>query len=247
MIHVADPMWSSWDLLLLSEQRDRHQHCKCMAESHPPLRKYRKSRALAFMVCRKVLWPVAAVEVHTSREVEALNGTNVRLKCTFSSSSPVGQRLTVTWNFRPQGINSAESMLYYYEKPYPPTSGRFKERVTWDGNIGRNDASVVVWNLNPTDNGTFTCQVKNPPDVDGTIGEIQLRVVQQVHFSEIHILSLVIGSACALMIIVVIVVVVWRHYRNRRQEKSIEMVETELTEKEKLKSTEEKVAVPLED
>lgn len=194
------------------------------------------------------LWPVAAVEVHTSREVEALNGTNVRLKCTFSSSSPVSQRVAVTWNFRPQGMNSPESVLYYYEEPYPPTSGRFKERVTWDGNIDRNDASIVVWNLNPTDNGTFTCQVKNPPDVDGTIGEIQLRVVQQVHFSEIHILALVIGSACALMIIVVIMVVVWRHYRNRRgQEKSTEMVETELTEKEKLKSTEEKVAVPLED
>uniref|UniRef100_A0A8C0GDM1 Myelin protein zero like 2 n=2 Tax=Chelonoidis abingdonii TaxID=106734 RepID=A0A8C0GDM1_CHEAB len=194
------------------------------------------------------LWPVAAVEVHTSREVEALNGTNVRLKCTFSSSSPVSQSVTVTWNFRPQRTNSPESVLYYYEEPYPPTSGRFKERVTWDGNIDRNDASIVVWNLNPTDNGTFTCQVKNPPDVDGVIGEIQLRVVQQVHFSEIHILALVIGSACALMIIVVIMVVVWRHYRNRRgQKKSTEMVETELTEKEKLKSTEEKVAVPLED
>lgn len=37
----------------------------------------------------------------------------------------------------------------------------------------------MVWNLNPTDNGTFTCQVKNPPDVDGMIGEIQLRVVQR--------------------------------------------------------------------
>ncbi|XP_067419156.1 myelin protein zero-like protein 2 [Emydura macquarii macquarii] len=193
------------------------------------------------------LRPVAPVEVHTSKEVEALNGTNVRLKCTFSSFSPVGQRLTVTWNFRPQGTNTAESVFYYYEEPYPATSGRFKERITWDGNINRNDASIMVWNLNPTDNGTFTCQVKNPPDVDGMIGEIQLRVVQQVHFSEIHFLLMAIGSACALMIIVVTVVVVCRHYRKKRQEKTNETVETELTEKEMLKSTEEKVAVPLED
>ncbi|XP_074832986.1 myelin protein zero-like protein 2 [Carettochelys insculpta] len=193
------------------------------------------------------LWPVAAVEVHTSKEVEAVNGTNVRLKCTFSSFSPVGKRLTVTWNFRPQGMNAAESVFYYYEEPYPPTSGRFKERVTWDGNIGRNDASIVVWNLNANDNGTFTCQVKNPPDVDGMIGEIQLWVVQQVHFSEIHILLLAIGSACALMILLVIVVVVCRHYQNRRQEKSAEMVNVELPEKEKLKHAEEKEAVPLDD
>uniref|UniRef100_A0A8C8S5B4 Myelin protein zero like 2 n=1 Tax=Pelusios castaneus TaxID=367368 RepID=A0A8C8S5B4_9SAUR len=200
------------------------------------------SAALILGVQLLALLPVAAVEVHTSKEVEAVNGTNVRLKCTFSSFSPVGQRLAVTWNFQPQGTSSAESVFYYHEEPYPPTGGRFKERITWDGNINRNDVSIMVWNLNPTDNGTFTCQVKNPPDdVDGTIGEIQLRVVQHVQFSEIHILLIAIGSACGLMIIVVIVVVVCRHYRKKRQEQSTEKMETELTEKETLKSTEEKL------
>lgn len=67
----------------------------------------------------------------------------------------------------------------YLKEPYELPTGRFKERVTWDGNIERNDASIVIWNLQPTDNGTFTCQVKNPPDVYGTIGEVRLRVVQK--------------------------------------------------------------------
>lgn len=48
------------------------------------------------------LWPIAAVEIYTSRVLEAVNGTDVRLKCTFSSFAPVGDALTVTWNFRPQ-------------------------------------------------------------------------------------------------------------------------------------------------
>lgn len=48
------------------------------------------------------LWPTAAVEIYTSGAVEAVNGTDIRLKCTFSSFAPVGDALTVTWNFRPR-------------------------------------------------------------------------------------------------------------------------------------------------
>ncbi|CAM9819568.1 unnamed protein product [Bubo scandiacus] len=195
----------------------------------------------------RALWPAAAVEVHTSREVDAVNGTNLRLKCTFSSSSPISQHLSVTWNFQPEDLSSHEPVFYYLKEPYKLSAGRFKERVTWDGNIERNDVSIVIWNLQPTDNGTFTCQVKNPPDVDGTIGEVRLRVVQKVHFSEIHFLAVAIGSACVLMIIVVTVVIICRHHRKKVQAKKIEVADTELREKENLKIREEKEASPLED
>uniref|UniRef100_A0A8V5GWU3 Uncharacterized protein n=1 Tax=Melopsittacus undulatus TaxID=13146 RepID=A0A8V5GWU3_MELUD len=174
------------------------------------------------------LWPVAAMEVHTSKEVNAVNGTNLRLKCTFSSSSPISQHLSVTWNFQPEDLGSHELVLYYLQEPYNLPSGRFKERVTWDGNIERNDASIMIWNLQPTDNGTFTCQVKNPPDANGVVGEVRLRVVQKVHFSEIHFLAVAIGSACVLMIIVVAVVIICRHHRKKAQEKRIEVTGTEL-------------------
>ncbi|KFV87427.1 Myelin protein zero-like 2, partial [Struthio camelus australis] len=202
---------------------------------------------LLLAVFPAALWPVAAVEVHTSKQVDAVNGTNLRLKCTFSSSSPISQRLSVTWNFQPEDLSSHEPVFYYLKEPYKISTGRFKERVTWDGNIQRNDVSIVIWNLQPSDNGTFTCQVKNPPDVDGTIGEVRLKVVQKVHFSEIHFLAVVIGSACVLMIIVVLVVIFCRHHRKKQQEKRTEVADTELTEKEKLKSREEKEATPLED
>ncbi|XP_069732501.1 myelin protein zero-like protein 2 [Phaenicophaeus curvirostris] len=194
----------------------------------------------------QALWPAAAVEVYTSKEVDAVNGTNLRLKCTFSSSSPISQNLSVTWNFQPEDLSSHEPVFYYMKEPYKLSIGRFKERVTWDGNIERYDASIVIWNLQPTDNGTFTCQVKNPPDVTGIVGEVRLRVVQKVRFSEIHFLAVAIGSACVLMIIVVTVVMVCRHRRKKAQEKRIEVSDTELREKENLK-TEEKEASPLED
>lgn len=42
--------------------------------------------------------------------------------------------------------------------------------------MGR-DASIIIEQVKFTYNGTYTCQVKNPPDVHGAIGETRLRVV----------------------------------------------------------------------
>ncbi|KAL8173419.1 UNVERIFIED_CONTAM: Myelin protein zero-like protein 2, partial [Gekko kuhli] len=186
------------------------------------------------------LWPVAAIDIYSPGTLDVLNGTDVRLKCTFHSRVAPGEQVTVTWNFRPHAGGPDQTVFYYHEQPYPATTGRFAGRVTWDGNIQKSDASLMLWNVNPADNGTFQCQVKNPPDVDGNIGEIQLAVVLKVTLSEIHILALTIGSACVLMILIVVAVVVCRQQRRKRQEEKVEMVETERgrSEKEKLKKAE---------
>ena len=57
-------------------------------------------------------------------------------------------------------------------------SGHFKDCVVWDGNPERCDVSILLWKLRFDDNGTHTCQMKSPPDVDGLIREIQLSIVQ---------------------------------------------------------------------
>ncbi|NXE70514.1 MPZL2 protein, partial [Calcarius ornatus] len=163
----------------------------------------------------RALWLAAAVEVHTAKEVVAVNGTNQRLKCTFSSSSPVSQQLSVSWNFQPEDLSAHEPVS---ETP---------DRVTWDGNIERHDVSIMVWNLKPSDNGTFTCQVTNWPDVYGTIGEVRLRVVQKVSFSEIHFLAVAIGSASGLMIIVVTAVIICRQHRRKARDRRTEAADTE--------------------
>ncbi|KAG8141716.1 hypothetical protein E2320_007265, partial [Naja naja] len=46
------------------------------------------------------LGPVAAMETFTPGTLEALNGTDVRLKCTFRSPVPAGPKLTVSWYFQ---------------------------------------------------------------------------------------------------------------------------------------------------
>lgn len=42
--------------------------------------------------------------------------------------------------------------------------------------MGR-DASIIIEQVKFTYNGTYMCQVKNPPDVHGAVGETRLRVV----------------------------------------------------------------------
>ncbi|XP_007523680.1 myelin protein zero-like protein 2 [Erinaceus europaeus] len=211
---------------------------------------YGKSRTCAVLLLGiqlTALWPVAAVEIYTSRVLEAVNGTDLRLKCTFSSFAPVGEALTVTWNFRPQTGGPEQFVFYFHVDPYKPMGGRFKDRVSWDGNPERYDVSIILWKLQFDDNGTYTCQVKNPPDVDGLIGETQLTVVRTARFSEVHFLALIIGSASALMIIIVIAVVLFQHFQKKRwAERAHKVVEIKSKEEEKL-NQEKRISIYLED
>lgn len=51
------------------------------------------------------------MEVLTSSELEAVNGTNVRLKCTFKSTHPLSEeKISVSWSFQPLGKSSTESV-----------------------------------------------------------------------------------------------------------------------------------------
>ncbi|XP_060702931.1 myelin protein zero-like protein 2 [Hemiscyllium ocellatum] len=167
---------------------------------------------------------VAAVDIYTSGNIEARNGTEKRLKCTFQSSSPVSKRTTVTWHFRRPDSSNEESVFYYHEEPFPPSGGRFKDRISWSGNIWKKDGSITISNLQFTDNGTFLCSVKNPPDVHGVAGEIKLSVVHKVTYSEMMILGIVIGCATGLVVLIVIAVVgVQLLRKNRAQQEEDEM------------------------
>lgn len=62
-------------------------------------------------VCDAGVLQVSGMRVYTSGEVEAVNGTDARLKCTFQSSSPINpSTITVSWTFRPLGPGQEESV-----------------------------------------------------------------------------------------------------------------------------------------
>ncbi|XP_007229633.3 myelin protein zero-like protein 2 [Astyanax mexicanus] len=168
---------------------------------------------------------VDAIRVYTSGYAEAVNGTDVRLKCSFSSSAPIRRSaLTISWSFRPLGPGNEETVFYYHEKPFPPSEGRFMKKIIWSGDISSRDASIVVRNVKFSYNGTFSCHVKNPPDVHGNVGEVRLRVVTSASFSEIVILAVAIGGAVLLIIIILIGIVSIRRCRKKERMEREEVV-----------------------
>ncbi|XP_062289739.1 myelin protein zero-like protein 2b [Scomber scombrus] len=174
---------------------------------------------------------VSAIDIYTPAEVEALNGTDVRLKCTFSSTHPVSPKtLTVSWNFRGLNSRTDESVFYYHEVQYPPESGPFKGHAVWSGDIMRKDVSITLQQVQPTFNGTYVCQVRNRPDVHGSNGEITLKVVNKVSYSEIGILAMAVGGACGVILLILIIVLVVRYCKKRHMEDDIEMHSREWTD-----------------
>lgn len=167
---------------------------------------------------------VSGIDIFTPSEMEAVNGTDVRLKCTFSSNHPVSlQSVTVSWHFRPLQPGPDESVFYYDREPYPPDEGRFKGHVVWSGDVLRKDASVTLQDVPPTFNGTYICQVRNRPDVHGTNGEIVLKVVNKVSLSEISILAIAVGGAIVAILILLGIFVAVRVYRKQHTDNDVEM------------------------
>ncbi|XP_015193441.2 myelin protein zero-like protein 2 isoform X2 [Lepisosteus oculatus] len=124
-----------------------------------------RARLLAFLAGIAVsgVLRVSAMEVYTPEEVESVNGTDAKLKCTFQSSSPLKESsASVSWHFRPLGGGAEESVFFYQDGQYPPSEGRFRGRAVWAGNLNRYDGSIMVRDVQFRDNGTFVCQPPTP-------------------------------------------------------------------------------------
>ncbi|XP_033487773.1 myelin protein zero-like protein 2 [Epinephelus lanceolatus] len=161
---------------------------------------------------------VSGMRIYTSGDMEAVNGTDVRLKCTFHSSATINPNsIVISWSFRPLKPGREESVFHYQQRPYPPVDGIFRKRVVWAGDVMGRDASIILQQVKFTYNGTYICQVKNPPDVHGTVGEIRLRVVTTASFSELLLLALAIGGGIAAVVILLIIILSCRRCKKRRQ------------------------------
>lgn len=54
---------------------------------------------------------VSGMRIYTPADVEAVNGTDVRLKCTFQSTSAINaDAISVSWSFRPLIPGQEESV-----------------------------------------------------------------------------------------------------------------------------------------
>ncbi|XP_042083783.1 myelin protein zero-like protein 2 [Haplochromis burtoni] len=161
---------------------------------------------------------VSGMRIYTSEEVEAVNGTDVRLRCTFESSSPIKpDDVVITWSFRPLKGGPRQSVFYYQRKPFLPQEGLFRKCISWAGDIMGSDASIIIREVKFIYNGSYICQVKNPPDVHGPDGEIKLRVVETASFSGLLLLAFAIAAAISGIVILLLIIASCRRCKRRRQ------------------------------
>ncbi|XP_023605167.1 LOW QUALITY PROTEIN: myelin protein zero-like protein 1, partial [Myotis lucifugus] len=123
---------------------------------------------------------VSALEVYTPKEIYVANGTQGKLPCKFKSANTTSRLTTISWSFQPEGSHTTVSFFHYsqgqvYIGDYPP----FKDRITWAGDLDKKDASINIENIQFIHNGTYICDVKNPPDIVVYPGYIRLYVVEK--------------------------------------------------------------------
>lgn len=58
--------------------------------------------------------------------------------------------------------------FHFSSRAFLPPDGQFVGRIQWKGVPARGEASISLINATLKDNGTYTCSVRNPPDVHGS-------------------------------------------------------------------------------
>ncbi|XP_049598500.1 myelin protein zero-like protein 1 [Syngnathus scovelli] len=164
-----------------------------------------------------------AIDIYADPEVVVENGTACVLRCTFKSNEVVSSDLAVAWNFQSSQPDTPYSkvavpIFYFYSGKAAPSPKEFKDRVQFIGDINKRDVSI---RFNPAlfgDNGTYFCDVKNPPDFVGTSARTELRVVSRGALPRSHT-AVIAGAVCGvlglLVLILVAVCVVMKLLHNR--------------------------------
>ncbi|XP_016370799.1 myelin protein zero-like protein 3 [Sinocyclocheilus rhinocerous] len=139
-----------------------------------------------------VLWrSVCCISVAAPAEVSVVRGGTVSLTCSFTSSSRITSLMSIDWTFRPHSGGPAKTFFHFSSQAYLPEEDYFKGRVKWVGSPSRGEASIQLLNASLTDNGTYTCAVRNPPDVHGHPAQTVLTVTPQrlsVMFTDVGVL-----------------------------------------------------------
>ncbi|XP_069804799.1 V-set and immunoglobulin domain-containing protein 2 [Dendropsophus ebraccatus] len=136
------------------------------------------SLLLLFGLAAHTGW-VHSVSVTTPEKiVVGKSGSTVVLPCLYSTT--VGSQFVVEWKFLPGNTQTPTwQQIYYYSdgKTYKP--GSQAERLTAVHQPPTSGASSIqLTAITGSDNGTYVCEVNNPPDFSGSgTGIIQLSVL----------------------------------------------------------------------
>ncbi|XP_028449726.1 myelin protein P0 isoform X1 [Perca flavescens] len=158
-----------------------------------------------------------AIMIYTGWERHALVGGDIRLSCSFFSWRWTSEEVTFSWTYRPDGARDSISIFHYTGgEAYVDNKGPFRDRLEFVGNPGRRDGSILIKNLDYNDNGTFTCDAKNPPDIVGRPSSVRLLVFEKVPIQAGVITGAIIGVVLGLLVLIVVIYYLMRFLVARR-------------------------------
>ncbi|XP_068515389.1 sodium channel subunit beta-2 isoform X2 [Anas acuta] len=125
--------------------------------------------------------PALGMEVMAPATINALNGTSVKLSCTFNSCYKVeNKQFSLNWTYQECKNCSEELFLQFRTKIMNKQLDRFGNRVEFTGNPTKYDVSFTLNNVQLEDEGTYNCYVLNPPDRQRGHASISLKSPRSV-------------------------------------------------------------------
>ncbi|XP_062329209.1 sodium channel subunit beta-2 isoform X2 [Osmerus eperlanus] len=178
--------------------------------------------------------PGSSMDVQVPQQINALNGTKVKITCTFNSCYKMeSSKFVMNWTFQETRNDTGEMFMAYNQKKgmLPLRTERFGDRVVFAGNLDKNDLSITLSDVQMEDEGIYNCNVRNPPDRIQGQGTIQLNVVTELPPPRDSTIAVAIGAAVggilALLILSMVVVKCLRHHRKQELVSEEQKIEEE--------------------
>uniref|UniRef100_A0A8C7C426 V-set and immunoglobulin domain containing 2 n=1 Tax=Neovison vison TaxID=452646 RepID=A0A8C7C426_NEOVI len=169
--------------------------------------------ALLGFVC---LGPGLAVEVKVPAEpLSTPAGKTAELICSYSTS--VGDNFALEWSFVQAGkpISESHPILYFTNGHLYPTGSKAKRASLLQNPPTGGVATLKLTDVDPSDTGTYLCQVNNPPDFyTNGLGLINLTVLDP---SKGRMAGAVIGVLLGVLFLSVAVFCLIKFQKERRK------------------------------
>nr|XP_014430496.1 sodium channel subunit beta-2 [Pelodiscus sinensis] len=153
------------------------------------------------------------MEIMAQPTISALNGTSVRLACTFNSCYKVeNKEFSLNWTYQGCDNCSEELFLQFRMKIVHWRLDRFGNRVEFTGNPSKNDVSFTLHQVQLEDEGIYNCYVGH--------ARISLRVITEAPPERDSTVAVIVGASVGgFLAVVILVLVVVKCVRRKKQQK----------------------------
>ncbi|NXG16601.1 SCN2B protein, partial [Grallaria varia] len=165
--------------------------------------------------------PRLGMEVMAPTTINALNGTSVKLSCTFNSCYKVeNKQFSLNWTYQECSNCSEELFLQFRMKIMNKQLDRFGNRVEFTGNPAKYDVSFTLKNVQLEDEGIYNCYVLNPPDRHRGYASISLKVLTKEPPKHDSTVAVIVGASVGgFLAVVILVLMVVKCVRRKKQQR----------------------------